>query len=177
MEKLIILSDLWGNLKSDWISNYASILENYFEITFYDCCELANINLSDYSEGKIHQQFINGGIDSAVNTLLKKEKENVYLLGFSVGGLIAWKAILKGLKAQSLTALSSTRLRYEVKRPECPINLIYAENDKYKPAEDWFIKSNLEMNIYKDMDHEFYRDKNVAIEVSKTIINQIKPTS
>ena len=159
MNKLIILSDLWGKRKSDWINQYVTILENHFEVIFYDCCELAEIDLSDYSEDKIHQEFTNGGIERAVKAILDKEKGNINVVGFSIGGLIAWKATLGGLKAKSLTTISSTRLRYEDKRPECEINLFYAENDEYKPIDDWFKKLNLEMNIYKEEKHEFYSKK------------------
>ena len=175
MKKLIILSDLWGKRESDWINHYVTILENHFEVTFYDCCEMAEIDLSEYSEDKIHQQFTNGGIERAVKAILDKEKGNINVLGFSIGGFIAWKAILDGLKAESLTAISSTRLRYEDKRPECVINLFYAEKDAYKPIDDWFSKLNLEMNIYKDEQHEFYRNEKIAADISNIIIYQIKP--
>lgn len=174
MNKLIILSDLWGRRKSNWLQQYVSILENHFEIVFYDSCELAEIDLSDYSEEKIHQAFTNGGIERAVEALLDKEKGNIDVLGFSIGGLIAWKATLNGLNTRSLTAISSTRLRYEERCPDCTINLFYAENDNYKPAEDWFRKLNLEMNIYKDEGHEFYSNKEIAAEVSYHIINTTK---
>ncbi|ASS49496.1 MAG: hypothetical protein A3D31_02735 [Candidatus Fluviicola riflensis] len=173
MKKLIILSDLWGKRKSDWMNDYVTILENHFEVEFYDCCELAEIDLSDYTEDKIHRQFTNGGIDRAVKALLDKEKDTINVLGFSIGGLIAWKAILGGLKAESLTAISSTRLRYEDKRPECTINLFYAENDLYKPLEDWFHTLNIEMNLYKEKEHDFYTKKEIAIEVSNILVQEL----
>ncbi|MGF1923761.1 MAG: alpha/beta hydrolase [Bacteroidia bacterium] len=170
MKKLIILSDLWGKGRSDWINNYVTILENHFEVIFYDCCELAEIDSVEYLEDKLHQQFTNGGIDRAVKAILDKEKGSIDVLGFSIGGLIAWKAILGGLNAESLTAISSTRLRYEDKRPECTINLFYAGNDKYIPIDDWFRKLNIEMNVYPEEEHTFYINKGIAIEVSNKII-------
>jgi pimeloyl-ACP methyl ester carboxylesterase len=175
MKRLIVLSDLWGKSKSDWFVQYETILKSEFEVVFYDCCTLGEIDLSDFSEDKIHQQFTNGGIERAVKTLLENEKENIDVLGFSVGGLIAWKAALEGLKVRSLFALSSTRLRYEEKQPKCAINLFYAEKDKYKPSEEWFRKLNLEMNIYKEQEHSFYCNKEIASEVSKKIIEITKP--
>jgi dienelactone hydrolase len=174
MQKLIILSDLWGKTKSEWVNDYITILKHHFDVTFYDSSELANIDLSDSSEEKIHQQFIYSGIDNAVKALLDNAEENVHILGFSIGGLIAWKATLEGLKAESLTALSSMRLRFEDKRPEVSLNLYYAENDKYRPDKEWFIKYNLDMKLYKDMEHEFYKNKSIAIEVCNMLINQVK---
>jgi len=54
MEKLIILSDLWGSLKSDWLPHYTEILEKHFEIEYYDCRELGEIDLKECTEEKIH---------------------------------------------------------------------------------------------------------------------------
>ena len=73
MEKLIILSDLWGSLKSDWLPHYTEILEKHFEIEYYDCRELGEIDLKECTEEKIHQQFMNGGIDRAIKYLLKTD--------------------------------------------------------------------------------------------------------
>lgn len=170
MKRLIVLSDLWGKSKSDWFGHYETILRCQFEIVFYDSCKLAEIDLSDFSEDKIHHQFTNGGIKRAVKTLLEIEEGNVDVLGFSIGGLIAWKAALEGLKVRSLFALSSTRLRYEVELPSCTINLFYAEKDKFRPSEEWFRELNLEMNIYKEQEHAFYSKQEIATEVSKLII-------
>ena len=79
-QRLLILSDLWGKEKSDWITYYTSILVNHFELEYYDSCDLGTINKSDYSEENLHNQFINGGIEKAVVQLVKKEK--VSLIGF-----------------------------------------------------------------------------------------------
>ncbi len=172
MKRLIVLSDLWGKGKSNWFVEYEKILKKHFDICFYDCCELAEIDLYDLSEEKIHFQFINGGIERAVKALLDKEKGKIDLLGFSIGGLIAWKATVDGLKVGHLSAISATRLRFEEKKPKCSINLFYGENDKYKPSEEWFRKFNIEMNIYEKQKHCFYNDKKTAIDVSKKIIEQ-----
>ena len=96
-------------------------------------------------------------------------------MGFSIGGLIAWKALLAGFKAQHLTALSSTRLRYEDKRPDCIINLFYAEHDAYKPNDDWFRTFDLAINIYPEQDHEFYRAEEIAIEICNKLVEQLTP--
>jgi hypothetical protein len=48
--RLIILSDLWGKEKSEWVKGYIEILESEFDIKFYDCCELGEVDKGDYSE-------------------------------------------------------------------------------------------------------------------------------
>lgn len=40
MKKLILLSDLWGKEKPNWILQYTIVLEKYFDVKYYDCCEL-----------------------------------------------------------------------------------------------------------------------------------------
>lgn len=173
--KLIVLSDLWGKSKSDWFAEYETLLKGQFDIVFYDCRELAELDLSYFPEEQIHHQFTNGGIEKAVKSLLEKEQERVDVLGFSIGGLIAWKTVFEGLKVENLFALSSTRLRYEKQHPNCKVNLFYAENDTYKPNEEWFTELQIEMNIYEEQDHYFYSDKEIVIEVCKIIIDQANP--
>jgi hypothetical protein len=172
MERLIILSDMWGNIKMDWITKYTSILNKYFEIEIYDCCELGEIILKDFSEEKIHNQFINGGIERAVYNLIKKESDYTNVLGFSIGGTIGWKAASKGLKVLNFTAISATRLRKESVQPNCKIDLFFAENDNYIPKNEWFSDLKLNKNIYKNENHNFYTKKAIAIEISKLITNK-----
>jgi hypothetical protein len=157
MEELIILSDLWGKKKIDCLNYYSMILKDHFKLTFFDSRELAAIDSKDYSEEELHQQFVNGGINQAVTTLLQDVKETTHILGFSIGGYIAWKAVLEGLKASKMTLISSTRLRYENNRPSTVIDLYYGEKDIYRPTLDWFKKLGLNQNIYRGEEYNFYR--------------------
>ena len=172
--RLLILSDLWGNEKSDWIIYYTSILENYFELKYYDCCDLGTIDKSSYSEESLHHQFLNGGIEKAVANLLQEEKEFISVLAFSIGGLIAWKAGLSDLKIQNLYAISSTRLRYEIEKPAGTIELFFGENDIYKPNRAWFKKLALQENFFSNQGHELYKQKDFADRICKIIVEQIK---
>ena len=170
MEKLIVLSDLWGVKNSSWIESYTTILKGYFEVKFYDCCKLGELDITDYSEENIHQQFINGGIDKAVENLIKKEKETISVLGFSIGGSIAWKAACQGLKVINLTAVSSTRLRNESIEPNCSIKLFYGDKDPFKTQKDWFDHFELNPKIYNHESHDFYMKQEIAIEICNQII-------
>ncbi|MEO8237445.1 MAG: alpha/beta hydrolase [Flavobacterium sp.] len=113
--RLLILSDLFGGKNPEWVNYYVEKLKSKFEIQYYDVLELGDIDTIDSGEVNIHNQFLNGGIDKAVEVLLHQEKEKVTILGFSIGGTIAWKAALKGLKVSHLIAVSSTRLRFETR--------------------------------------------------------------
>ncbi|MGQ7945502.1 alpha/beta hydrolase [Flavobacterium sp. WC2509] len=168
--RLIILSDLWGKEKSGWVSDY-ELLKDKFEIQYYDCCELGEIDKTNYSEENLHNQFINSGIEKAVENLLKKEKNPIYILAFSIGGTIAWKATLKGLKVRSLFAVSSTRLRFENEVPNCEIKLYFGENDNNAPNENWFENYSINFEILKNKEHHFYTEKefsnSICIEILK----------
>lgn len=167
--KLLILSDLFGFDNSPWIKNYKKSLESDFQLIFHDSSKLAGIDRAHLTEKEIHSLFIYDGINNAVNELLRLEKEEVYILAFSVGGTIAWKAILQGLKTNKFLAVSSTRLRHETIKPNCNIKLIYGENDPFKPENSWFENLDLEVEIVKNGNHEIYNDPNFINDLCNRI--------
>ncbi len=168
--RLIVLSDMWGVRHSKWLDTYALLLEPHFDIKFYDSCDLGKVDSSVKDEILLHEQFIKGGIDLAVETLLKIEPEKVHVLAFSVGGTIAWKAGLSGLQLQNLLAVSSTRLRYETAKPNCDISLYYGDSDNFKPDESWCRTMNLQgVNIEKG-GHHIYSDENIARRICSNLI-------
>ena len=172
-QRFILISDLWGKEKSEWINYYTEILAQHFEVVFYDSCDLGNIDKTEYKEDNLHQQFINGGVEKAVNNLLKKENDKVSVLGFSVGGFIAWRASLGGLNTQNLFAISSTRLRYETKKPVTNIDLFYGAEDPYKPSSAWFKQLAINENLYLNKSHELYKEKHIAEAICQLIIKQV----
>lgn len=169
--RLIILSDLWGKEKSDWVSDYVEQLKDKFEIQFYDCCELGAIDSTNYTEESLHIQFVNGGIEKVIENLLEAEKNQIDILAFSVGGTIAWKAALKGLDIRNLFAVSSTRLRFEEDIPNGVIKLYYGENDINKPSNNWFEKHSINFEIIKNKGHNFYTQKAFAISICNEFLN------
>jgi pimeloyl-ACP methyl ester carboxylesterase len=168
--RLIILSDLWGKEKSDWVSAYVELLKDKFEIQYYDCCELGAIDKTNYTEESLHSQFISGGIETAIECFLITEKDQIDVLAFSIGGTIAWKAALKGLNVRSLFAVSATRLRYEDEIPNGAIKLYYGENDSNKPSENWFEKYAIDFEIIKNKEHSFYIEKDFIAFICSEIL-------
>lgn len=168
-QEIIILSDLWGHRKSDWLSHFNEALSLNYNIKFYNSCELAGIDphLSDQSQ--IHNEFLNGGIQKASETLIEKELESRIYIGCSIGGVICWKAAEFGLKIDRLMAISSTRLRKETTQPSFPVNLIFGENDQYKPGSEWFDKMNCEYEIIENGGHDIYKDKLVVSGIVKSL--------
>jgi hypothetical protein len=170
--RLIILSDLWGKGKSEWVKMYEEILKSYYDIKFYDCCELGEVDTSDYSEVKLHEQFVNGGIEAAVDKLIHLEKGKIDVLGFSIGGTIAWKAALKVGNVENLFAVSSTRLRYETEVPNCEIMLYFGEKDSSNPNEDWFKKNNTIFEIMMGKGHNVYSEYNFTERICNVILSK-----
>lgn len=169
--KLIILSDLWGKSNSQWVSFYENKLSTEFDIKYYDCCELGDVDISNFIQNNLHHQFINGGIEKAVDNLLDLEKDPVNILAFSIGGSIAWKAGLEGLSILNLYAVSSSRLRYEIDKPWANINLFYGDKDNYIPSFDWFEKLKLHPTIFEQAKHELYMDADYADKILDSILS------
>lgn len=157
--RLVILSDLWGKAKSSWVSDYVALLGDNFEIQYYDCSELAGIDKTIFTEQNLHDQFVNGGIEIAVENLLNKEKGEIIILAFSVGGTIAWKAALNGLNIKTLYLISSTRLRYEIQAPSCNLKLYYGDQDNYIPDVSWFMNFQIIPELNKNKSHLMYVEK------------------
>ncbi len=171
--KLIILSDLWGKEKSFWVDYYTKLLEEKFMLKYYDCCELGEIKKYEYSENNLHKQFMNGGIAKAIENLKAIEKTEVYVLAFSIGGLICWKASLTGLKTRGIFAISSTRLRYETEKPSGIIELIYGEKDEFQPENEWFQNLNISKKFVKNENHNFYQKQEHAKNITDLIISYL----
>ena len=172
--KILILSDLFGGENPKWINYYTNALESSFEIQYCDVPKLANIDASNLMEADIHNQLLIGGIDRAIENLLKLETDKVAVLGFSIGGTIGWKASLKGLKTTHLFAVSSTRLRYETESPNCEITLYFGEEDLNKPNPQWFLDLNITGIILENYNHQLYQEQENALIICDKFIKTLK---
>lgn len=172
-EKLVILSDMWGVKKGLWITSYFGYLQQYYDITFYDCQQLGNIDVTISTEKNVHNAFVNGGIDTAVAHLLKKEKKPAQYLAFSTGGTIAWKAALKGLPVKSLTAISPTGVRLEKDCPNCEIDLMFGECDEFKPNMKWAKKLGVDLNVIPSFGHQLYTDEKIISDICLKLLQRV----
>ncbi|GAB5526185.1 MAG: alpha/beta hydrolase [Roseivirga sp.] len=171
MKKLIILSDLWGKEKSVWVSHYTERLNQHFDIQYYDCCELGAIDKSIYTEEALHQQFVSGGIERTVHQLTELIREETHILAFSIGGTIAWRFGLQTGNIKSLTAISSTRLRYETVKPKGRVKLYYGKDDDSAPAKSWFDQLGVDHELIKDQGHVVYRESELAAAVAEHLLS------
>lgn len=170
-KKLLIVSDLWGQQKSQWTSYYTDSLRAHFDVHYYDSCMLGDVYISDYRQEQLHRQFVQGGIDVAVEKLIELEKEGLTILAFSIGGTIAWQYGLRSGRIDNLICVSATRIRKEADRPNGNVHLYYGENDPYKPAISWLDKMNVHYQIDKNQAHDYYMDKACAALITDEIID------
>lgn len=173
MKKIIILSDIWGRERSSWMEYYTCILGQYFDIQYFDCQELGEISISKKDQEDIHLEFINSGIERAVKKLGELEKDAFAILGFSIGGSIAWKACLSGLEIKYLFAISSTRLRYETKKPLGQIQVFFGKEDKFKPSNQWLEQMQVKNTIYINKGHELYQERDIVLGLCKQMLDSM----
>lgn len=168
--RIIVLTDLWGMMRADWLQAYTKPLSQEAEVQIYDSRELAAISTELDSEEELHLAFVQGGVDRAVGRLLQLEQSSVEVLAFSIGGTIAWKAGLQGLQMTRLYAFSASRLRKEVQKPDAQISLRYGAEDAYHPDADWENSMSLDYELVPHEAHEFYREPYCAEQVLKEFL-------
>lgn len=172
-ERLVVLSDMWGPKKGMWITSYLAYLQQYYEIEYYDIQQLANVDLLKQTEKNIHTAFVEGGIDTAVSHLLKKETKPAHYLAFSMGGSIAWKANLKGLPMKSLYAVSATRVRKEVERVDGDVKMLFGSKDLYRPSAKWSETIGVDLEVVDNYGHEMYSDSEIIKKVSLDLLKKV----
>lgn len=176
MQRLIVLSDLWGKGQSSWWSYYQTPLKEFFELQWYDSCLLGGVNLHPYQQENLHHQFINGGIDRAVSQLINQEKEHPpsLILAFSVGGVIAWQAVIAGLDCPFFYAVSATRLRKQSEIFPVKGKLLYGAGDAFQPKEDWLSQQiYLESETRPLCSHELYTKPETATDIVATLLGYL----
>lgn len=161
-KRLIILSDLWGAEKAQTYEPYQTTLSEFYDVTFYDCRELAGLSDSPSNEEQLHKQFVEEGIDTAVKNLLAQETEQATILAFSMGGAIAWKGALQSLRFDKMFFVSATRLRLEERKPLGRISLFYGKEDADRPDEDWVARMNLRTELIPKGEHDIYKGEEFA---------------
>ena len=154
-KSIYILSDINGSL----LSAHKSFLDQWaeeFDVKVLDSRQLAEISLDIKNQDYVHHRFINGGIKKATTNLIKRINPNSYVIGFSIGGTIAWHAAKESRLIDYFMAVSATRLRYEETKPNSPMTLIYGAQDEYAPQSLWFDTMEIVPIIYPSEGHLLY---------------------
>lgn len=160
-ERLVILSDIWGSKKGLWITSYLGYLQQYYDIVYYDIQQLSDIEVLIHSHENLKEAFLNGGLDTAVAQILKKESTPSHYLTFGFGGNIAWRGALKGLPVKSIYAASPSAIGTEKNRPDCPVMLLYGEYDGEIPAMEWSALLDIPVETIPKFGRELYSDEKI----------------
>jgi len=173
MEKPILnfISDLHGLQNAEWMEYYYSSLEPYFTMRMIDSLLLAGIERHVFSEKEIHRAFLSGGLDTAANRLRVDFPEKAWVLAFSIGGTIAWKAALSGWNYHRNFTISSTRIRLEEQVPQNIPILVFGNQDPNAPALSWFEEHRLQCHWIAGGDHEFYKEPVHAAYICEQLID------
>ena len=173
-ERLVILSDMLGSKSGLWITSYLGYLQQYYDIVYYDSQQLANIDVPIKTLKNIEAAFHEGGIDTAVAHLLKKEDVPSHYLTFCAGGNIAWKAGRMGLPIKSLTAVSPLDLSEQTAMPDCPVKLVYGANDHYlRPSDEWTARLAVPTEVIPGFGHQLYSDEKIIQKICKDLLDSL----
>lgn len=158
---LLLLSDLWGHRRPLPYSAYQQQLGEQFDLHFFDSTKLAGITAEVCEQEELHRAFVDGGIARAVDQLTQLVPRTAYLIGCSVGGVIAWQYAQRQAQVQGLLAISATRLRYETEQPPCSIKLFFGEQDPSQPSADWYAQIGLSAQLIEEEGHDIYRKESL----------------
>ncbi|MEL7220032.1 MAG: hypothetical protein AAGJ93_01865 [Bacteroidota bacterium] len=170
----IVLSDLWGKRKAFPLNSHKQLLEAHFRVHYFDSTLLAEIPPIITTQDELHQAFVQGGLTKAVENLSKQKINASCIIGYSVGGVIAWHYVIQQPKVTSLLAISATRLRYENIKPACSIQLFYGEQDPYQPTQEWYEQLGLNRQIIPLYGHDIYRIDNLKKILYHDFIRHVK---
>ncbi|NDV15552.1 hypothetical protein GO009_05880 [Muricauda sp. TY007] len=172
-EKLVIISDKWGSKKGLWIASYFGYLQQYYDIVYYDCQQLGNIDVSISSEENIDRAFKENGIKMAVSSLIKKETQPAHYLAFGMGATVIYKASLMGLPTKTITAISAIGIETEEQAAPTDVQLIYGECDKSKPGLKWAKSVGANLKIVPNFGHTLYSDEKIISEISLELLENV----
>ena len=159
---IILITDLYGLNNSKSVKKYVNHFEkNGFSTLVYDSCEIAGVDSTSLNTELIHQQFLSFGINQAVDFLLKKELKQTVFLGFSIGGLITYKAVCRGANAKALFCVSSTRIRYETNPGPIPVKAVYGSLDNYLPEQQKLRELQIDYEIFLQLGHNLYDNSSI----------------
>ena len=169
-KNLLILSDIRGISKATYLQGFFDILQAQYSIEILDTPALGGVKIDGKEQSQIHTDMLATGVDCAVKKLLVRQSVTG-ILAFSIGGWVAWRAMLQALKVDKLVAVSATRLRYEERWPEQgSIHLMYGGADPYRPKQYWPTAKNITTEVLTGQPHTLYENGAFAEKLTKPFL-------
>tara|TARA_R110002020_G_scaffold23587_3_gene78461 strand:+ start:33120 stop:33638 length:519 start_codon:yes stop_codon:yes gene_type:complete len=165
---------MWGAKRGPWITSYLGYLQQYFDIVFYDCQQLANMDIPVETEENIREAFRKEGAATAVAHLLNRESGgNSHFLAFGIGGAIAMRAVNKGLRMKSLYAVSSPEIPMDIRSANFRVTLLYGSNDTDVPVVEWELAKDLDLERVPHFGHTLYSDEKIIQKICRELLGRL----
>jgi len=127
---------------------------------------------------ELYRYLVEGGFDGAATKVLDCFGNAEIGVGYSSGGAVLWKSVLRGLRLKRLVCISSTRLRdEEPKAMPIPTLVVFGDRDASRPPASWGQGSGLELLLLPQAEHVFYASKDANwMRCHKAMLNFLRPS-
>lgn len=125
---------------------------------------------------ELYRYLIQGGFDAAAARVAEHFGDARIGLGYSSGGVVLWKSVLRGLRLERLICISSTRLRDEDPTAmPIPTLAIFGDRDRSRPPPSWGDGSRVERLLLRGAEHAFYAEKTANWQLSdEAVLNFLR---
>lgn len=130
-----------------------------------------------YRGEELYRVLVQGGFDIAAYKVLERFGDAEIGLGYSSGGVVLWKSVLRGLRLSRLVCISSTRLRDEDPHAmRIPTLTAFGDQDVSRPSALWGEGSDLERLLLPGAGHSFYADEDASWSACReAVLNFLRP--
>ncbi|WP_445503202.1 alpha/beta hydrolase [Microvirga sp. G4-2] len=126
---------------------------------------------------ELYRALVLGGFDAAAARVLECFGDAEVGLGYSSGGAVLWKSVLRGLRLNRLVCISSTRLKDEDPHAmPIPALTVFGDQDHSRPTTCWSEGSRLEKLLLPGAGHSFYAEKGANwLTCHEAVLNFLRP--
>ncbi|HZW46197.1 MAG TPA: alpha/beta hydrolase [Microvirga sp.] len=170
--KCIVITDI-----NDLPSQESCLLSGCSGSVSIERVGLAELLGSSERGEELYRRLLQGGFDAAAAKVLQRFADAEVALGYSSGGAVLWKSVLRGLRLKRLVCISSTRLKDEDPRAlPIPALTVFGESDASRPPASWGEGSELKRLLLPDAEHAFYtkEDEN-WLTCRAAVMNFLRP--
>lgn len=121
--------------------------------------------------------LVQGGFDVTAAKVIEQFGDAEIGVGYSSGGTVLWKGILRGFRLKRLVCISSTRLRDEDPHAmSIPALTVFGDQDASRPPALWGEGSDLERLFLPSAEHAFYAEKDANwLACREAVLNFLRP--
>jgi len=170
--KCIVITDI-----NDLPAQETCFLSGCSGSLFVERVGLAELLGSSERGEDLYRRLLQGGFEAAAAKVLERFAQAEIGLGYSSGGAVLWRSVLRGLRLRRLVCISSTRLREEDPRAiPIPALTVFGESDASRPPASWGEGSELKRLLLRGAEHDFYVKKDANwLTCRAAVMNFLRP--